>query len=152
MVSSCGQWPQIGSQHANGFHAVMLQLTELQFTKTFSNIFQRFERFCFYLLRRSFFICTRQTSKKLFKQICSFAVFLVSPRSIGSGQIQLWQFLLELLADQSNNSFIAWEGQNGEFKLSDPDEVARRWGERKSKVKKSFYLFCNQNSSASLSL
>ena len=55
-------------------------------------------------------------------------------RSIGSGQIQLWQFLLELLADQNNNSFIAWEGQNGEFKLSDPDEVARRWGERKSKV------------------
>ncbi|CAA9998672.1 unnamed protein product [Nesidiocoris tenuis] len=50
----------------------------------------------------------------------------------GSGQIQLWQFLLELLAD-SNNSCIAWEGTNGEFKLTDPDEVARRWGERKSK-------------------
>ncbi|KAI1898354.1 hypothetical protein AGOR_G00071460 [Albula goreensis] len=28
---------------------------------------------------------------------------------------------------------IAWEGTNGEFKLVDPDEVARRWGERKSK-------------------
>lgn len=28
---------------------------------------------------------------------------------------------------------IAWEGTNGEFKLTDPDEVARRWGERKSK-------------------
>ncbi|XP_051786982.1 protein FEV [Erpetoichthys calabaricus] len=28
---------------------------------------------------------------------------------------------------------IAWEGTNGEFKLIDPDEVARRWGERKSK-------------------
>ena len=28
---------------------------------------------------------------------------------------------------------IAWEGTNGEFKLMDPDEVARRWGERKSK-------------------
>ncbi|KAJ8253324.1 hypothetical protein GJAV_G00211640 [Gymnothorax javanicus] len=26
-----------------------------------------------------------------------------------------------------------WEGTNGEFKLIDPDEVARRWGERKSK-------------------
>uniref|UniRef100_A0A3B1IHQ5 FEV transcription factor, ETS family member n=1 Tax=Astyanax mexicanus TaxID=7994 RepID=A0A3B1IHQ5_ASTMX len=51
----------------------------------------------------------------------------------GSGQIQLWQFLLELLSDSSNTSCIAWEGTNGEFKLLDPDEVARRWGERKSK-------------------
>ncbi|KAK6636348.1 hypothetical protein RUM43_010008 [Polyplax serrata] len=51
----------------------------------------------------------------------------------GSGQIQLWQFLLELLADSSNAACIAWEGTNGEFKLTDPDEVARRWGERKSK-------------------
>merc|ERR1719474_937978 len=30
-------------------------------------------------------------------------------------------------------SCIAWEGTNGEFKLTDPDEVARKWGERKSK-------------------
>ncbi|GAB6023135.1 Friend leukemia integration 1 transcription factor [Chamberlinius hualienensis] len=51
----------------------------------------------------------------------------------GSGQIQLWQFLLELLSDSGNASCIAWEGTNGEFKLTDPDEVARRWGERKSK-------------------
>ncbi|XP_042310325.1 protein FEV [Sceloporus undulatus] len=51
----------------------------------------------------------------------------------GSGQIQLWQFLLELLSDRANLNCIAWEGTNGEFKLLDPDEVARRWGERKSK-------------------
>jgi Ets-domain len=51
----------------------------------------------------------------------------------GSGQIQLWQFLLELLSDNGNTNCIGWEGQNGEFKLIDPDEVARRWGERKSK-------------------
>nr|XP_018902730.1 PREDICTED: DNA-binding protein D-ETS-6-like [Bemisia tabaci] len=51
----------------------------------------------------------------------------------GSGQIQLWQFLLELLADSSNASCIVWEGASGEFKLTDPDEVARRWGERKAK-------------------
>lgn len=51
----------------------------------------------------------------------------------GSGQIQLWQFLLELLGDSSNAACITWEGTNGEFKLTDPDEVARRWGERKSK-------------------
>ena len=51
----------------------------------------------------------------------------------GSGQIQLWQFLLELLSDSGNSNCITWEGTNGEFKLVDPDEVARRWGERKSK-------------------
>ncbi|XP_070620666.1 retroviral integration site protein Fli-1 homolog isoform X1 [Erythrolamprus reginae] len=51
----------------------------------------------------------------------------------GSGQIQLWQFLLELLSDSNNASCITWEGTNGEFKMTDPDEVARRWGERKSK-------------------
>lgn len=49
------------------------------------------------------------------------------------GQIQLWQFLLELLADSSNANAISWEGQSGEFRLIDPDEVARRWGERKAK-------------------
>uniref|UniRef100_A0A1I7TB05 ETS domain-containing protein n=2 Tax=Caenorhabditis tropicalis TaxID=1561998 RepID=A0A1I7TB05_9PELO len=51
----------------------------------------------------------------------------------GTGQIQLWQFLLELLADAVNAHCISWEGSNGEFKLVDPDEVARKWGERKSK-------------------
>ncbi|XP_054743302.1 DNA-binding protein D-ETS-6-like [Anastrepha obliqua] len=51
----------------------------------------------------------------------------------GSGQIQLWQFLLELLSDSSNAKCITWEGTNGEFKLIDPDEVAKRWGERKAK-------------------
>ncbi|KAL4235105.1 Friend leukemia integration 1 transcription factor [Mactra antiquata] len=51
----------------------------------------------------------------------------------GGGQIQLWQFLLELLSDSRNSQIISWEGSNGEFKLSDPDEVARKWGERKSK-------------------
>ena len=53
--------------------------------------------------------------------------------SQGSGQIQLWQFLLELLSDAANTNIITWEGTNGELKLTDPDEVARRWGERKSK-------------------
>lgn len=51
----------------------------------------------------------------------------------GSGQIQLWQFLLELLSDRTNSHSITWEGNNGEFKMVDPDDVARRWGERKSK-------------------
>lgn len=45
--------------------------------------------------------------------------------------MQLWQFLLELLA--AGGPGIAWEGTNGEFRLTDPDEVARRWGQRKAK-------------------
>ena len=53
--------------------------------------------------------------------------------SSGSGQIQLWQFLMELLSDVANKEIITWEGTQGEFKLLDPDDVARRWGERKSK-------------------
>lgn len=58
---------------------------------------------------------------------------LVAQAAGGSGQIQLWQFLLELLADSNNVGCICWDGPGGEFKLIDPDEVARRWGERKSK-------------------
>ncbi|XP_058865509.1 Friend leukemia integration 1 transcription factor-like isoform X4 [Acipenser ruthenus] len=58
---------------------------------------------------------------------------LANPGKTRSGQIQLWQFLLELLSDSSNAGCITWEGTNGEFKMTDPDEVARRWGERKSK-------------------
>uniref|UniRef100_A0A672QWJ4 ETS domain-containing protein n=1 Tax=Sinocyclocheilus grahami TaxID=75366 RepID=A0A672QWJ4_SINGR len=58
---------------------------------------------------------------------------LINHTEWSSGQIQLWQFLLELLSNSSNSSCITWEGTNGEFKMTDPDEVARRWGERKSK-------------------
>ena len=58
------------------------------------------------------------------------------PSDVNSGQIQLWQFLLELLANPEQHSdYICWEkprGQ-GEFRLIDPDEVARLWGVRKNK-------------------
>ncbi|XP_013410350.1 protein c-ets-1-B-like isoform X1 [Lingula anatina] len=56
----------------------------------------------------------------------------------GSGPIQLWQFLLELLTDKSCQHFISWSGDGWEFKLSDPDEVARRWGLRKNKPKMNY--------------
>ncbi|KAJ8332815.1 hypothetical protein SKAU_G00417110 [Synaphobranchus kaupii] len=39
----------------------------------------------------------------------------------GSGPIQLWQFLLELLLDSACRSFISWTGDGWEFKMSDPD-------------------------------
>jgi hypothetical protein len=28
---------------------------------------------------------------------------------------------------------LRWEGEKGEFKMVDPEEVARKWGERKNK-------------------
>ncbi|XP_076310273.1 protein C-ets-1-like isoform X3 [Tachypleus tridentatus] len=56
----------------------------------------------------------------------------------GSGPIQLWQFLLELLTDKTCQGFISWTGDGWEFKLTDPDEVARRWGIRKNKPKMNY--------------
>ncbi|VDN04508.1 unnamed protein product [Thelazia callipaeda] len=55
-----------------------------------------------------------------------------------TGPIQLWQFLLELLMTESTNSCIAWTGDGWEFKLNDPDEVARKWGIRKNKPKMNY--------------
>ncbi|KAK2580623.1 hypothetical protein KPH14_007735 [Odynerus spinipes] len=60
------------------------------------------------------------------------------PCFTGSGPIQLWQFLLELLTNKSCQSFISWTGDGWEFKLTDPDEVARRWGVRKNKPKMNY--------------
>uniref|UniRef100_A0A3Q3X7H6 Uncharacterized protein n=1 Tax=Mola mola TaxID=94237 RepID=A0A3Q3X7H6_MOLML len=57
---------------------------------------------------------------------------------IGSGPIQLWQFLLELLTDRSCQSCINWTGDGWEFKLTDPDEVALLWGRRKNKPKMNY--------------
>jgi hypothetical protein len=58
--------------------------------------------------------------------------------SAGTGPIQLWQFLLELLLDARCQEFISWTGDGWEFRLADPDEVARRWGVRKNKPKMNY--------------
>ena len=43
--------------------------------------------------------------------------------------VHLWEFLLEMLADEHCSSLISWSRQNyQEFKLKDKEEVARRWG------------------------
>lgn len=80
-----------------------------------------------------------------------------------NGQIQLWQFLLELLGDRSRKDVIQWVGSDGgtsysciakmhlsttilrlnyitflEFKLNDPELVAQMWGERKNKPKMNY--------------
>ena len=50
-----------------------------------------------------------------------------------NGQIQLWQFLLELLTDKDCREVIQWVGDEGEFKLNNPEVVAQMWGQRKNK-------------------
>ncbi|GLG97764.1 DNA-binding protein Ets97D [Gryllus bimaculatus] len=54
-------------------------------------------------------------------------------RTGNNGQIQLWQFLLELLTDKEYRDVIQWLGNDGEFKLNNPEMVAQLWGERKNK-------------------
>ncbi|XP_055039742.2 LOW QUALITY PROTEIN: ETS domain-containing protein Elk-4 [Misgurnus anguillicaudatus] len=47
--------------------------------------------------------------------------------------VTLWQFLLQLLLDPSNDKLICWTNEDGEFKLLQAEEVARLWGARKNK-------------------
>lgn len=54
-------------------------------------------------------------------------------RTGNNGQIQLWQFLLELLTDKECREVIQWLGDDGEFKLNNPELVAQMWGQRKNK-------------------
>ncbi|VVD01906.1 unnamed protein product [Leptidea sinapis] len=57
----------------------------------------------------------------------------LSPRLGNNGQIQLWQFLLELLTTAEYYDVIRWSGNEGEFKLLEPERVAQLWGRRKQK-------------------
>lgn len=43
------------------------------------------------------------------------------------GGVQLWQFLRQLLDNPDRRNIITWtrQGHDGEFKLLDPEEVAR---------------------------
>lgn len=57
----------------------------------------------------------------------------LSSRFGTNGQIQLWQFLLELLTDVTYYDIIQWTGEEGEFKLLNADTVSILWGARKNK-------------------
>ncbi|XP_029016302.1 ETS domain-containing protein Elk-3-like [Betta splendens] len=48
--------------------------------------------------------------------------------------VTLWQFLLQLLLDQSHKHLICWTSHDGEFKLLKSEEVAKLWGLRKNKT------------------
>ena len=48
--------------------------------------------------------------------------------------VHLWEFLLELLAQDSCKTIIAWSRKEyREFKLKNPEQVALRWGRLKGK-------------------
>lgn len=48
--------------------------------------------------------------------------------------VHLWEFLLELLAQESSKTIIAWSRKEyREFKLKNPEQVALRWGRLKGK-------------------
>ncbi|MEQ2188970.1 hypothetical protein GOODEAATRI_020321 [Goodea atripinnis] len=62
-----------------------------------------------------------------------------SPKNTGTcaimeSSITLWQFLLQLLLDQSHKHLICWTSNDGEFKLLKSEEVAKLWGLRKNKT------------------
>ena len=68
-------------------------------------------------------------------KILQFSVMHIGSdnRNGNNGQIQLWQFLLEILTDREYTSVIEWCGEAGEFKLNDPELCANLWGQRKNK-------------------
>ena len=44
-------------------------------------------------------------------------------------QLQLWQFLLELLLISANTHLIQWTDGEFEFQIKSPSEVAQLWGQ-----------------------
>lgn len=48
-------------------------------------------------------------------------------------QLQLWQFLIELLCNPTKRHIIQWVDDAGTFRLLDHEKVAEMWGERKGK-------------------
>lgn len=81
------------------------------------------------------FAITKNRNKKYGDQLKLQHYFLTFLDFIGSnnGQIQLWQFLLELLTDKYHRDVIQWITDDGEFKLNNPEMVAHLWGQRKNK-------------------
>ncbi|CDS35910.1 ets variant locus tag 4 [Echinococcus multilocularis] len=49
------------------------------------------------------------------------------------GSLQLWRFLVTMLDDPGSQHLICWAGRKLEFKLNEPEEVARLWGIQKNR-------------------
>ena len=58
---------------------------------------------------------------------------------VGRGATQLWEFLLEMLNKEGNESVISWLNKDiHEFCVLDPDELGRRWGELKGRPRMNY--------------
>jgi GA-binding protein transcription factor alpha len=80
----------------------------------------------------------RKTNKKPPVRLGAAKFTVMSESALGNrtgnnGQVQLWQFLLELLTEKEHREVIHWQGDEGEFKLENPEMVAQLWGTRKNK-------------------
>ena len=80
----------------------------------------------------------RKTAKKPPVRLGQAKFTVMSESALGNrtgnnGQVQLWQFLLELLTEKEHREVIHWIGEEGEFKLENPEQVAQLWGSRKNK-------------------
>lgn len=99
----------------------------------------RLRLFLYFVSFRFFFFVAAILNESLnssAQSLSSPSVLSHSSYGVGSGnngQVQLWQFLLEILTDREYVNIIQWVGNDGEFKLSDPEGVARLWGEKKNK-------------------
>ncbi|XP_019767958.2 DNA-binding protein Ets97D [Dendroctonus ponderosae] len=86
---------------------------------------------------KEFKITTKNSKLKVIPSYRSplspYGASLAGNKSGNNGQIQLWQFLLELLTSKEYNSVIQWTGKDAEFKLNHPEVVANLWGVRKNK-------------------
>ncbi|XP_065883517.1 uncharacterized protein [Dysidea avara] len=56
----------------------------------------------------------------------------------GRGIIQLWQFLLDMLLTPDKSFMIHWTGNEYEFTILQPDDIAAMWGERKGKPRMNY--------------
>ncbi|KAF5402130.1 hypothetical protein PHET_03691 [Paragonimus heterotremus] len=68
---------------------------------------------------------------------CNDAMMVAASAALANfhhrGSLQLWQFLVALLDDTKSQHLICWTGRTLEFKLNDPEEVARLWGIQKNR-------------------
>lgn len=60
------------------------------------------------------------------------------PFPAGRGPIQLWQFLLDLLLSPDKRHMIDWTGKGYEFRILQPEEIAKLWGARKNKPRMNY--------------
>ena len=60
------------------------------------------------------------------------------PVPAGRGPIQLWQFLLDLLLSPDKQHMIHWTGNGYEFRILQPEEIAKLWGARKNKPRMNY--------------